>query len=478
MSEEADLKRQPLFDMLKVRKIMNLTEKEILLAVEGVLVNGINETIQVTSVEFDTRKVTTGSLFIPLKGNRDGHDFIEQAMEKGASLVLSEHDLSSQIPYIKVDDTLRAMQHLAVFYLRKIGPKVVGITGSNGKTTTKDMTAAVLSTTYATYKTQGNFNNDIGLPYTILSMPENTEMLVLEMGMDHKDDITVLSKIATPDVAAITLIGESHLEHLGSRKGIAEAKMEIIDGLKPEGTLIIPNNEPLLKEMIMDVNQTVESFGIDSEATLSATILSEEKSETRFSVNRYPDEIFAIPVLGKYNVSNALIALLVGRFFHVDIQNMRKSLATFDLTKNRTQWLQTASGIDILSDVYNANPTAMGLVLDTFSDISVEGKKIVVLGDMLELGELSRKMHEGMSEHLSPEAIDEVYLYGPQMEFLAEKLQSTFSVNTLHYFPKEDKNNLMNKLSENLNPKDTVFLKASNGMGLSEVVEFLLRSHQ
>lgn len=457
---------------------MNLSVREIVAAV-----NGVNHAIQhedqcVESVEFDTRKVIENSLFVPLKGARDGHDFIPQAIESGASLVLSERELSEGVSYIKVEDTLVALQKLAQYFLEKVHPKVIGITGSNGKTTTKDMTEAVLSQHYKTYKTQGNYNNHIGLPYTILSMPEDTEMLVLEMGMDHKGEIEVLSNISKPDIAAITLIGESHIEYLGSRAGIAEAKMEITAGLKEDGVLIIPNDEPLLKRMIIDIPQTVDTFGIGTEATLSASILSETKVDTQFETNLFEGEVFSIPVLGGYNVKNALIALLIGHFFNVPVSKMKNGLATFNLTKNRTEWLKTNDGIDILSDVYNANPTAMKLVLDTFSALKLEGRKFIVLGDMLELGELSNQMHESVAEHISPKKIDQVYLYGEQMESLYNLLHERIPQGSIHFYRKTEKKEMMTHLSEKMQPKDTVFLKASNGMGLSEVVEFLLKSHE
>lgn len=457
---------------------MNLSVQEIADAV-----GGINHALQVKhdmieSVEFDTRKVVENSLFVPLKGARDGHDFIDQAIENGALLVFSEKALPDSIPYIKVDDTLSALQKLSQYYLKKIGPKVVGITGSNGKTTTKDMTAAVLSQQFKTYKTQGNYNNHIGLPYTVLSMPDDTEMLVLEMGMDHKGEIEVLSNIATPDIAAITLIGESHIEYLGSRQGIAEAKMEITSGLQDDGLLIIPNDEPLLKRLIVDVPQKVESFGINTEATLSATLVSESKNDTQFVTNLFGDDIFSIPVLGGYNVKNALISLLVGQFFGMSPSKMKNGLATFDLTKNRTEWLKTEDGIDILSDVYNANPTAMKLVLDTFSSLKLEGRKFVVLGDMLELGELSSEMHESIAEHISPNDLEQVYLYGEEMNALYNLLNERMPKGSLHFYQKNEKKELMENLSSQLQPKDTVFLKASNGMGLNEVVEFLLKKHE
>lgn len=456
---------------------MKLSIEEIVNAVSGEWMGNLPLETIITNVEFDTRKVVEGTLFVPLKGARDGHDFIENAFENGAAITFSNRELEKEVPYIKVADPLKAFQELAIYYLNKVKPKVVGITGSNGKTTTKDMTAAVLSTTYKTYKTQGNYNNEIGLPYTIMNMSDDTEVIVLEMGMDRKGDIELLSTIGEPDVAAITLIGESHIEHLGSRKGIAEAKMEIVSGLKATGTLIVPSDEPLIDSLLKPVTQKTIRFGLNDKADMTADILEELKNQTTFKTNLDSETIFSIPVLGKYNVSNALIAILVGKELGVSIEKIQEGLADFDLTKNRTEWLETPQGMAILSDVYNANPTAMNLVLDSFSKIVTPGKKVVVLGDMLELGEGSKAMHESVAAHLDPEAIAEVYLYGEEMAALLEKIKAHFSQEQLHYFKKDEKDQLIQELKQNLHTSDTVFLKASNGMGLKEVVDELLKNH-
>lgn len=453
---------------------MKLKAEDILKAVGGSYISEVAAGAQVNSVEFDTRKIINGALFIPLKGARDGHDFINVALDNGATLVLSERDLDSSVPYIKVNDTLKALQDLSVYYLNQVAPKVIGITGSNGKTTTKDMVAAVLETTYETYKTQGNYNNDIGLPYTILEMPSTTTMLVLEMGMDRKGEIEFLSKLAKPDVAAITMIGESHLEHLGTREGIAAAKMEIASGLKEAGLLIAPADEPLLEDLLIDIKQPVSLFGTEKSADIYGTVLSESKAELTFETSIYAEEVFSIPVLGSYNLKNALIAIIIGRYFSVSCDNIRSGLNSFDLTKNRTEWLRTKGGMDILSDVYNANPTAMNLVLDSFSSLSLAGKKVVVLGDMLELGPLSKEMHLSVAEHLDPEKINQVYLYGKEMKMLYSHLDTRFKGHEIHHYEKNEKDQLIKDLSQQLEQEDTVFLKASNGMGLSDVVDHLL----
>ncbi|MTD38364.1 UDP-N-acetylmuramoyl-tripeptide--D-alanyl-D-alanine ligase [Erwinia sp. CPCC 100877] len=428
---------------------------------------------ELSGVEFDSRKIMTGNLFVPLKGENDGHSFIQSAIKNGAQAALwSSETETADFPILRVADTLEAMQTLAKYYLQKIQPSVIAITGSNGKTTTKDMTEAVLAQQFKTYKTQGNYNNDIGLPYTILHMPVETEKLILEMGMDHAGEIELLSKLAEPEVAAITMIGEAHIENLGSRAGIAQAKMEITAGLHKEGMLLIPEAEPLLTPLVQNLTQTVKTFGFQT-ADYQAEIKEEQKEKMTFTVN---DEgtLLSIPVPGKYNVDNALIAFGIGQWFGLSIKQIQHGLADFQLTKNRTEWLKTKSNIELLSDVYNANPTAMNLVLDSFSQMPTKGKRVAVLGDMLELGPDSSLMHCSVAQHLKPAEIAEVYLYGSEMAALYAELQKSYPKNQVQLFAKNEKRALISALKESLQAPDMVVLKASNGMGLSEVVSELI----
>ncbi|MGM0219612.1 UDP-N-acetylmuramoyl-tripeptide--D-alanyl-D-alanine ligase [Enterococcus sp. AZ126] len=429
---------------------------------------------ELTGIEFDSRLISDGNLFVPLKGENDGHLFIKSAMDKGAkgSFWNSSETAPDEFPILQVSDPLKAMQELAVYYLKKMTPTVIAITGSNGKTTTKDMTEAVLAKQFNTYKTQGNYNNDIGLPYTILHMPDETEKLILEMGMDHANEIDFLSRLAKPEVAAITMIGEAHIENLGSREGIAKAKMEITSGLSDEGLMVLPADEPLLVPLVKELPQTIKTFGFD-QADCQATIVEVQKDYTSFRING-SNTLFTIPVPGKYNVGNALIAISIGQWFDISEDKIQAGLAEFQLTKNRTEWLKSQTGIEILSDVYNANPTAMNLVLDSFSQMPTQGKRVAVLGDMLELGPDSAAMHTSADEHLNPEEITEVVLYGTQMRVLYDILAAKYQQNKLHYFKKEEKEAVTAKLKSILEPKDMVVLKASNGMGLNEVVANLL----
>lgn len=445
---------------------MKLTIKEI---AQVLGISGIVAEREISSVEFDSRKIEKNGLFVPLPGTRDGHDFVRAAKENGAIVTLWQKDrveVPSDLVVLPVADVTKAFQTLAQYYKQKIGPKTVAITGSNGKTTTKDMTASVLAQKYRTYKTQGNYNNDLGVPYTMLHMPSDTEVLILEMGMDHAGEIHFLSQLGQPDVAAITLIGEAHLENLGSRKNIAKAKMEIVDGLAKDGALFVPADEPLLADLIAPISQEVQTFGL-AQGDLQATIINETSESTSFVVN---EETFVIPVLGGYNVKNALIAYGVGRYFGLSMEQIKNGLAQVELTKNRTQWLQAKNGAKLLSDVYNANPTAMRLVLESFGRLTLPGHRIAVLADMLELGPDSLAMHASMAEAIV-DRYDFVYLYGEQMQALANRLTE---LNVPHaYFIPAQRQAFLEQVQQEIQPTDSVILKGSNGMQLSELVALL-----
>ena len=445
---------------------MKLTIKEI---AQVLGISGIVDEREISSVEFDSRKIEKDGLFVPLPGTRDGHDFVHAAKENGAIATLWQKEranVPSDLVVLPVEDVTQAFQIIAQYYKQKIAPKTVAITGSNGKTTTKDMTASVLAQKYRTYKTQGNYNNDLGVPYTMLHMPDDTEVLILEMGMDHAGEIHFLSQLGQPDVAAITLIGEAHLENLGSRKNIAKAKMEIVDGLAKEGILFVPADEDLLIDLIAPISQKVQTFGL-GQGDLQAEIVNETSESTEFEIN---DASFIIPVLGGYNVKNALIAYGIGCYFGLSKEQIKNGLAQVELTKNRTQWLQAKNGAKLLSDVYNANPTAMRLVLESFGRLTLPGRRIAVLADMLELGPDSSAMHASMAEAIVG-FYDFVYLYGGQMQALANRLTE---LNVPHaYFIPAQRQAFLEQVQKEIQPTDSVILKGSNGMQLSELVALL-----
>ncbi|EGF14463.1 UDP-N-acetylmuramoyl-tripeptide--D-alanyl-D-alanine ligase [Streptococcus sanguinis] len=431
------------------------------------------ENVALRNAEFDSRLIESGDLFVPLKGARDGHDFIATAFAQGAAATLSERPVAEGT-YILVDDVLTSFLRLAQYYLEKMQVDVLAVTGSNGKTTTKDMLAQLLATTYKTYKTQGNYNNEIGLPYTVLHMPEDTEKLVLEMGQDHLGDIHLLSELAKPKTGIVTLVGEAHLEFFGSRAEIAQGKMQIADGLRKDGLLIVPADKIVNEFLPADCK--LVRFGPDADIFL--TRLEERKDSLSFECN-FLEQRIDLPVTGKYNATNAMIAAYAALQEGISEAAIAQAFSELELTRNRTEWKKAGNGADILSDVYNANPTAMRLILETFSTIptNLGGRKLAVLADMKELGADSKSMHGSMITSLNPEIVTDLFLYGQDMEALYDYAKEIYPPGKVLYFIKNDEKDQFEQLTkavrEKLTPTDQILLKGSNSMNLAKLVEDL-----
>jgi UDP-N-acetylmuramoyl-tripeptide--D-alanyl-D-alanine ligase len=431
------------------------------------------ENIKIKGVSIDTRTIEKGNLFIPFKGdNVDGHRYVEQALEKGASAALWEKGVPNppeNAPIIIVEDGLLALQSLANEYRHQLKLKVVGITGSNGKTTTKDMIAKMLSIKYNVKKTAGNFNNHIGLPLTILSLDEDTEVAVLEMGMSGFGEIELLSNISQPDAAIITNIGESHLQDLGSREGITKAKLEIVKGLKEDGLFVYFGDEPLLREQVSELNiQRVETFGKNNTNTIYPTKVEMNKNGSTFSV-QLAEEEFILPVLGQHNILNALGAMLIAKEFGISFAEIKESMQSLKLTKMRMELVEGKKGEKIINDAYNASPTSMRAAIELVAELEGYQTKVLVLGDMLELGEREEAFHREIGEQIDPEKIEYVFTYGKLSKFIAEGAKSQFtSTNVFHF---EDKSQLVSKLTQLIQGDELILVKASRGMKLEEVID-------
>ncbi|CAH0416632.1 UDP-N-acetylmuramoyl-tripeptide--D-alanyl-D-alanine ligase [Periweissella fabaria] len=458
---------------------MKIKLAEVATAVNAL--NDINEyaNVEITSVAFDSRDLKPGALFIPLVADNDGHEFLANARTNGAVATLWAHDHADSAPVdfptVLVEDTLVGLQELARDYLAKMSPKVVAITGSNGKTTTKDLIAAIGSTQYNTIKTPENFNNEIGVPITILRMEKSTELLVVEMGMDRFGQLEFLSDLVKPDMAVITMIGEAHIEFFKTRDHIADAKMEIVSGLQEAGLFVYNGDEPLLQERALKVQQAKETFGLTADNDIYATEIETGDYATSFVTNKWPDLTFTIPVVGEYNVANALAALAIGSQLKISPENLQVALRNVVLTANRTQWLKNHDDVRILSDVYNSNPTAVKEVVKVFKDTTTTGKRAVVLGDMLELGEDSRALHASLADSLNPTEIQEVFLMGPDMGALVDVLVDKYPKDQLHYYPELDKIQLIADLKATLASDDVVLLKGSHGIHLEQVLSALMQ---
>lgn len=433
------------------------------------------ESIEIHGVSIDSRNISSQNLFVPLNGEHvNGHQYVEKAVLQGAGASLWQEDEPNppDVPLVIVKDTLKALQQLAEEYRKQMTIKVVGITGSNGKTTTKDITAALLGTTYKVHKTSGNFNNHIGLPLTILSMKEDTEAAVLEMGMSSRGEIEFLSKLSRPDVAIITNIGESHLLDLGSREEIANAKLEIVSGLDESGTLIYHGDEPLLRSQIKagGSRRRFLSFGRGDTNDLYPISIEQGQDSTSFTLNGTRDE-FTIPVLGNHNVLNALAAILAARELQVDEASIRKGLKHFRLTNMRMEMVEGLRGERIINDAYNASPTSMKAAIELIEGLTGFRNKYLVLGDMLELGPQERDFHEKIGELISPEKISKVFTFGELGKAIAQGAARRFSNGNLFTF--QDKDQLIEELRKHTEANDLILVKASRGMKMEEVVQAL-----
>ncbi|MEK4027084.1 UDP-N-acetylmuramoyl-tripeptide--D-alanyl-D-alanine ligase [Pseudobacillus sp. FSL P4-0506] len=429
----------------------------------------------IQGVAIDSRKATNGQLFVPFKGeNTDGHQYIRQAINQGAAAALWQKDRPNppeDLPVLVVEDTLKALQQLAKAYREELDVKVIGITGSNGKTTTKDMTASLLSRKFKVQKTEGNFNNHIGLPLTILSLKEDTEAAVIEMGMSSKGEIDLLTKIASPDVAIITNIGEAHLQDLGSREAIAEAKLEIINGLAADGTLIYHGDEPLLKEALKETELKTETFGLEAENDMYPLSVQTLQDGSRFKVNKAPDMEFFLPIIGRHNVLNAMAAMLAAHKMGLTFEEIKIGLTSVELTKMRMEMKDGMKGTKIINDAYNASPTSMKAAIELAEKMPGFKRKILVLGDMLELGLDEELFHYQVGQTVEGEAIDYLFTLGRLGQFIAAGAKNSLGEDRIFAF--SDKHELIEKLKSIVASGDLIVVKASRGVRLEEVVEAL-----
>lgn len=431
--------------------------------------------VKIQGVSIDSRHIQQNNLFIPLKGEKvDGHRFVEDAIKKGAACSLWDKSVPNPpegLPILMVDNTLTALQELARSYRKQLKMKVIGVTGSNGKTTTKDMITSLLSLKYKVQKTEGNFNNHIGLPLTILSLEEDTEFGVIEMGMSQRGEIEFLSNIALPHAVIITNIGESHLRDLGSREQIAEAKLEILSGLQKDGLVVYFGDEPLLNERLKNYTGNVQTFGRQNHNTIYPTSFHLTNEGSTFTTN-IVDTRFHLPVLGAHNILNALGAMLIAHHFHLPFEKMNEGFANLKLTNMRMEMMEGKRGEKIINDAYNASPTSMKAAIDLVSQLTGFQNKVLVLGDMLELGNREEQFHIDLGKSINPDKIDYVFTYGTLGQKIAEGARSVFPENRV--FSYLDKEQLLENIKKRTDKDTIILVKASRGMKLEEVVEGLL----
>lgn len=432
--------------------------------------------LTVTGVQSDSRHVRPGDLFIALKGERtDGHDHVKSALSAGAVAALVAKPMPG-LPVIEVEDTLRGYGAIARGYRKLLGIRVVGITGSVGKTTTKEMTACVLETSFRTARTDANHNNQLGLPMTIMDIPDDTQLAVLEMGMNHAGEMEYLSCIAQPDYVVITNIGTMHIEHLGTREGILQAKLEIVRGLADDGVCIFNGDEPLLWNVRSSGAHKKYYFGIENDACdVIASDLQELDDGMRFRVTGFGHqfELF-VPVLGRHTVYNALAAVTVALLLNVKPEKIQMQLCAFQNTGMR-QKIYVKNGVTIIEDCYNAGPESTEAALSVLEGIKTDGKRIAVLGDMLELGNRSAAEHYRIGR-LAVKAADMLFTYGHHsLRIITGAITGGMNPkNAEHFDTHED---LAHMLKMRVNEGDVVLFKGSRGMRMERVLKMFLEEN-
>ena len=479
---------------MKVKDIVKITNEKILCGDEKIPCNHFVR---------DSREVKEGDVYVALKGEKfDGNDFCLDAIDNGAKVCIVSKDITaeendeikkSNVTIIQVLNTLKALQEIATYKRMQYNIPVVAVTGSVGKTSTKDLIASVVSQKYNTLKTKGNYNNEIGLPLTILGLTDEKAMVV-EMGMNHFGEIRKLTNIAKPTVAVITNIGTAHIGNLGSRENILKAKLEILEGL--QGNTVVINNDNDLLYKWADENKdkyNIITYGIKNKSKYMATDIKcfEDKSEfkvvceknesisdskqdanmalkqdinmdERESIN---NKKVTVPVGGEHFILNSLCAIAVGEFLNVSTKKIINGIANLELTKKRMEILTSKARATVINDTYNANYDSMKAAITYLKEIKNK-RKIAVLGDMLELGDYSKELHEKVGEEVD-ESIDILITIGKEAKYIAEKSKAKQIIDC------KDNDEAIEKLKEIQTKNDAILLKASNGMKFFEIATAL-----
>lgn len=415
----------------------------------------------------DTRKIQPGSLFVCLRGERfDGHSFASQAAQLGAAALLVDHPVDADVPQLVVTDTGKALLQLAGWYRRRFQLPVVGLTGSVGKTTTKEFIALVLGAKYNTLKTQGNLNNEIGVPQMLFRLEDSHTAAVIEMGMNHFGEISRLTRAVAPTVGLITNIGVSHIENLGSRAGILQAKLEILEGMAPDAPLIVNMDNDMLRTVKLG-DRPLLTFAIDDQsADFTATDIAEQGSATTFTVHHSTfTRPVTIPTVGIHNVYNALAAMAVGYVTGVDPAAAAAALANY-VPAGMRQNLVQVGGVQVIEDCYNASPDSMRAALQTLGKLPVH-RRYAVLGAMLELGDYAKEAHTQVGKMAAENGIDGVLAYGADAAYIVEAAKQAGLENARLFDTKEA---LAQSLAQQVQPGDGVLFKGSRGMHLEDVM--------
>ncbi|MFN2477262.1 MAG: UDP-N-acetylmuramoyl-tripeptide--D-alanyl-D-alanine ligase [Chthoniobacterales bacterium] len=437
----------------------------------GSITSGDPQTV-ISRISTDSRTLQADDLFVPIRGeNFDGHRFVEQAAQRGASGALVEERWSGNVPptfaIIRVADTLVGYQQIAAGYRGALPLKVIAITGSNGKTSTKDFVAAVLGRRFHVTKTEGNFNNHVGLPRTILEANSHHQIAVWELGMNHPGEIAPLAAIAQPDAAIITNIGIAHIEFMGSQEAIAQEKGELAVAVRADGTVILNADDPFSESIARRTKAKIVLAGAQS-GTLRATEIRQSASGSEFTILEGAHRCRAqLPVAGLHMVQNAMLAIAAGRAFGVSLEDCAAGLASAPLTKARLQ-LRDINGVQVLDDSYNANPDSVKAALRTLVELETEGRRVAVLGAMGELGSESARSHREVGEAAAAFRIDQLITVGDLGAEIAAAARAAGLENVLNVATTSEAAEF---LAANVAAGDLVLVKGSRAARMERVLE-------
>ncbi|MDK0617758.1 UDP-N-acetylmuramoyl-tripeptide--D-alanyl-D-alanine ligase [Clostridium perfringens] len=451
--------------------MLELNLQEIVKATKGALLKEA-DVKEIKAVSTDTRKIEEGTMFIALKGeNFNGNNYVLDAFNKGAKIAIVDevkcdlNELKEDVALIKVENTGRALMDLAKFYREKLGLKVVGITGSAGKTSTKDLVAAVLSDKYKVFKTKGNFNNEIGLPLMILELDSTYDVAILEMGMRGLGQIRELAEIASPDLGIITNIGISHIEILKTRENILKAKMEIATFFDKNNTLVVCGNDDFLGAL-PEAEYKIVKTGVGENFEIGAKNIALEELSSKFTVyDGEKEEEFSLDMPGEHNISNLMLGIAIAKELGVSFEEMKRGLKNIEATSMRLELIKK-DGFSILNDCYNSSPVAVKSAIDVMKNI--EGKRrIAVLGTMRELGHKSEEAHEEIGKYAKENGIKKVLCFGD----FSENIKEGYGEGCTVYKNKEELiNDLLNIICEG----DIILVKASRSLKFEEITKALL----
>lgn len=435
--------------------------------------------IAINNFSIDTRTLEKGDCFIAIKGeNNNGNKFLEMALEKGASVCLIDEEPEKELlkkysnkTIIKVENGIKAIQEIATYKRSLYNIPVIAVTGSVGKTSTKDIIASVISEKYNVLKTEGNFNNHIGLPMTLLKLKDHTAVVV-EMGMNHFGEIELLTNIAKPTIAVITNIGTSHIGNLGSRENILKAKLEILKGLTKNGSIIINNDNDLLHSWAQTVdNYRIICYGIENKSAFMPTNVKENENGVNYQINIEGKEYnVKVPVIGRHFVYNSLCAIAVGKELNIEEKHIIEGISKFKLTAKRMDFRKIKNGATVLADYYNASYDSVKSALEVVKNCKAN-KKIAVLGDMLELGEFAQKLHENVGKEVFNNNIDILITVGKLSKNTAYEARK---LGTKEVYECNNNNEAIEILNKKIEAEDLILLKASNAMNFGEIFEKIM----